>query len=190
MRVPDSLETLRSAELQNLDAGSWFNSAFSGERIPTLAQVLDLGRGRTRLQIEMKSSSIAIVHRVYGEVLRFGLAKDVDLTSFHVPLLVEARHLEPRCAIGVFFADPLPDWMQTQLRERQIIDWMIAMDAQNAHVRSELLTPRFVERIHDAGFGVHGANLDCETEMRHAIEIGVDRFDTDRLETALTIRAE
>ena len=79
--------------------------------------------------------------------------------------------------------------MRPQLRERQIIDWMIAMDAQTTHVRSELLTPRFVERLHDAGFGIHGANLDCETEMRHAIEIGVDRFDTDRLETALRIRA-
>ena len=177
------------AELQNLDAGSWFNSAFSGERMPTLDQVLELGRNRTRYQIEMKSSSTALVHRVHETVSRSGLADAVDLTSFHVPLLVEATRLEPHCAIGVFFTDPLPDWMRPQLRERQIIDWMIAMDARNAHVRSELLTPRFVERLHDAGFGIHGANLDCETEMRHAIEIGVDRFDTDRLETALRIRA-
>ncbi len=177
------------AELKRLDAGSWFDSSFSGERMPTLDQVLDLGRGRTRYQIEMKSSSTALVHRVHETVSRSGLADAVDLTSFHVPLLVEASQLKPRCAIGVFFTDPLPDWMQPRLRERQIIDWMIAMDAENAHVRSELLTPRFVERLHDLGFGVHGANLDCEAEMRHAIEIGVDRFDTDRLETALRIRA-
>ena len=180
---------LMLAELTRLDAGSWFDSSFSGERMPTLDQVLDLGRGRTRFQIEMKSSCTRILHRVHEEVLQFDLAEDVDLTSFHIPLLVEARHLVPRCAIGVFFTDPLPTWMQPQLRERQIIDWMIAMDAQNAHVRSELLTPRFVEHVHDLGFGVHGANLDCEAEMRHAIEIGVDRFDTDRLETALRIRA-
>ena len=177
------------AELQKLDAGSWFDTAFSGERMPTLEQVLELDRGRTRFQIEMKSSSAAIVHRVHETVLRLGLAEAVDLTSFHVPLLAEAGRLKPRCAIGVFFTDPLPEWMQPELRERQIVDWMIAMDAQTAHVRPQLLTSGFVDRMHSRGFAVHGANLDCETEMRHAIAIGLDRFDTDRLESALTIRA-
>ncbi|MCY3801432.1 MAG: glycerophosphodiester phosphodiesterase family protein [Chloroflexi bacterium] len=178
------------AELQRLDAGSWFDTAFSGERTPTLEQVLDLGRGETRFQIEMKSSSTAIVHHVHETVVRSGLADVVHLTSFHVPLLVEAVRLKPRCAIGVFFADPLPEWMQPELRERQIVDWMMAMDAQTAHVRPQLLTSGFVDRMHSRGFAVHGANLDCENQMRHAIAIGVDRFDTDCLETALTIRAE
>ena len=178
------------AQLQSLDAGSWFDTAFSGERMPTLDQVLALARGRTRYQIEMKSSSTALVHRVHETFSQLGLADAVDLTSFHVPLLVEASRLKPRCAIGVFFTDPLPRWMQPQLRQRQIIDWMIAMDAQTAHVRPALLTSRFVDQLHRAGFAIHGANLDCESEMRHAVEIGVDRFDTDRLETALTIRAE
>ncbi|MCY4109987.1 MAG: glycerophosphodiester phosphodiesterase family protein [Chloroflexi bacterium] len=178
------------AELQRLDAGSWFDTAFSGERMPTLEQVLDLGRGGMRFQIEMKSSSTAIVHRVHETVSRSGLADAVDLTSFHVPLLVEAGRLKPRCAIGVFFADPLPEWMQPELRERQIVDWMIAMDAQTAHVRPQLLTSGFVDRMHSRGLAVHGADLDSEAEMRHAVAIGVDRFDTDRLETALRIRAE
>lgn len=177
MKVPDSSATL-------------FDTAFSGERMPTLEQVLDLGRGGTRFQIEMKSSSTAIVHRVHETVVRSGLADAVDLTSFHVLLLVEAVRLKPRCAIGVFFADPLPEWMQPGLRERQIVDWMMAMDAQTAHVRPQLLTSGFVDRMHSRGFAVHGANLDCEAEMQHAIAIGVDRIDTDRLETALTIRAE
>ena len=178
------------AELQTLDAGSWFDKSFSNERMPTLDQVLELGRGGTRFQIEMKSSSIAIVRRVHELMSRFGLADDVDLTSFHIPLLVEAQRLQPRCPIGVFFTDPLPDWMQPRLRARQIVDWMIAMGAQTAHVRPELLTSRFVDHLHDAGFAIHGANLDSDIEMRNAIEIGVDRFDTDRLESALRIRAE
>ena len=152
--------------------------------MPTLDQVLELGRDRTRYQIEMKSSSIALVHRVHETVARSGLADAVDLTSFHVPLLVEASRLTPRCAIGVFFTNPLPDWMQPQLRERQTVDWMIAMDAQTAYVRPELLTSGFVDRLHNRKFAVHGANLDCGTQMRHAIAIGVDRFDT-----ALRIRA-
>lgn len=42
------------AELKRLDAGSWFDAAFAGERIPTLAEVLETMDGRMRINIELK----------------------------------------------------------------------------------------------------------------------------------------
>ena len=42
------------AELKRLDAGSWFDPRFSGERIPTLADVLSLARNRILVNIELK----------------------------------------------------------------------------------------------------------------------------------------
>ena len=44
-------------ELKRLDAGSWFSSKFSGERIPTLSEVLHLLEGRAFLNIELKTDS-------------------------------------------------------------------------------------------------------------------------------------
>ena len=43
------------AELRKLDAGSWFDPAFRGTRIPTFAETIDSLRGRSGLFIELKS---------------------------------------------------------------------------------------------------------------------------------------
>ncbi|MGI6460048.1 MAG: glycerophosphodiester phosphodiesterase [Candidatus Hydrogenedentales bacterium] len=44
------------AELKQLDAGAWKHADFAGERLPTLAESLDLARGRIGVYIEIKSS--------------------------------------------------------------------------------------------------------------------------------------
>jgi len=41
------------AELQTLDAGSWFGPGWSGERIPSLEEVLEITRGRLPLNIDL-----------------------------------------------------------------------------------------------------------------------------------------
>ena len=43
-------------ELKRLDAGSWFAPEFRNERIPTLADTLDLFKGRGLVNVEIKSS--------------------------------------------------------------------------------------------------------------------------------------
>jgi len=48
------------AELKTLDVGSWKASTFVGERIPTLAEVLDIVPPRKRLFIEVKCGAEAI----------------------------------------------------------------------------------------------------------------------------------
>lgn len=44
------------AELKKLDAGSWFDPAFAGERVPTLAEALDLAKDRIGVYVEIKGS--------------------------------------------------------------------------------------------------------------------------------------
>lgn len=49
-------------ELKALDAGSWFGTSFANERIPTLAETLDLVRGKGIVNVEIKSSRQADRH--------------------------------------------------------------------------------------------------------------------------------
>ena len=48
---------LSFAELRDLDAGSWMHPKFCGERIPTLAEALELSAGRAGLVVELKGGS-------------------------------------------------------------------------------------------------------------------------------------
>jgi glycerophosphoryl diester phosphodiesterase len=47
---------LTLAELQALDAGSWKEAKFAGERLPTLGESLDFAKGKIGVYIEIKNS--------------------------------------------------------------------------------------------------------------------------------------
>lgn len=46
------------AEIQRLDAGSWFGARFAGERVPTFQEAIDLVKGRAGLYPELKTPEL------------------------------------------------------------------------------------------------------------------------------------
>lgn len=59
-----ALQTL--AELQALDAGTWFDPRFAGEKLPALGEALDLAKGRIGVYIEIKNAAddTALMQRI------------------------------------------------------------------------------------------------------------------------------
>lgn len=45
-------------EIKQLDAGSWFDERFAGERVPTFAEVIEIARGRAGIFPETKSPEV------------------------------------------------------------------------------------------------------------------------------------
>src|SRR5262249_28320691 len=91
--VPRRLDEVSFAEVRQLDVGSWFDPAFSGERVPTLAEVIDLCRGRIRLNIELKvfGPDRRLAQKVADVVREQHLESDCLVTSLDYEALVEAR---------------------------------------------------------------------------------------------------
>lgn len=176
-------------ELRALDAGSWFNTAFAGISIPVLSEIFDLGKGKTRFEIDMRCPSLPFLRLLLDEIARFDIRNDVELTSSHIPLLFHARQTNSQLRTGVFFR-PIPDWMETSLGQSHVLGWMQLMDAQVAHLPSSLIDQPFVTELHQNRYLVHGSNLNTDQEVRAGIMAGIDQFSTDRLEMALQIRHE
>jgi glycerophosphoryl diester phosphodiesterase len=175
---------LTLAELKALDAGSWFGAEFAGTKIPTLGEVLALGQGKIRFEMDMKGSSLAFLERLIEEVTRFELADQVELTSAHIPLLFHVKRIDPRLRTGMFFY-PLPEWMKPALGQKHVLDWMALSNAQVAHVHPSLLEEELVARLWEDGFLVHGSNLNTEQDIEKGVALGIDQFSTDRLQFAL-----
>ncbi|MGH7462972.1 MAG: glycerophosphodiester phosphodiesterase, partial [Longimicrobiales bacterium] len=76
---------LRLADLQKLDAGSWFGRAYAGEPIPTLEEVLIVMAGRMdRIYIELKERSFkpAVLDGIVDMIDRFGMTEQCVIMSF------------------------------------------------------------------------------------------------------------
>jgi glycerophosphoryl diester phosphodiesterase len=176
-------------ELRTLDAGCWFDEEFAGAQMPTLDEVLDLGKGRVRFEIDMRTPTKLLITRLIEAIARFDVADDVELTSSHVPLLFQVKRVDPSLRTGVFFSTR-PEWMTPMLEQQHVIGWLRLMEAQVAHLPPSLIDDAFVYRLHESGFLVHGSNLNDREDMARAIRMGVDQFSTDELEVALKVREE
>jgi aminobenzoyl-glutamate utilization protein B len=118
---------LTLAELQRLDAGSHFDSKFSGERIPSLIEVAQLCRGKIDLMLDLKEQGdgydrqVASVIREHGDPAKtvVGL-RSVEQARRFRKLLPEAKQLaliptvadvEAFAETGVDFIRIWPRWL-------------------------------------------------------------------------------
>lgn len=69
---------LSMQELKQLDAGSWFDSAYSGERIPSFKEVLEWAKAeKIALLLDLKESSLDYATQVASEIRRYGSEDNV-----------------------------------------------------------------------------------------------------------------
>jgi glycerophosphoryl diester phosphodiesterase len=93
-------------EIQNLDAGSWFNCTFAGEKIPSLSEFLDEFAGKVGILLELKKPSLypQIVEKTAEELIRRKLTTEknqIIVQSFDRDSLKRFHELLPSIPIGV-----------------------------------------------------------------------------------------
>ena len=179
------------AELQLLDAGSWFSEEFAGEPIPTLDQILETLRGRAGLLLEVKSPS-----------LYPGIARDTFDTLQSYPGLLNVAAGAARLVVQSFdhgfmeaFNERAPDVPVGLLGGLPSDDVLVEVSAWADQMTLQFRTVdrAFVERVHALGMTVSVYTVNRPDDMRAVIYLGVDGIITnypDRLEQVLERRAE
>jgi glycerophosphoryl diester phosphodiesterase len=168
-------------ELQELDAGSWFSPEFAGERLPTLQEVIDLARGRIKLNIELKvtGSPQGLVERVVDVVERNGFAEECVITSLEEAAVRAVKQQAPDLRVGFIVATAIGD--PTRLG----VDLLA--------VSTRFLSAGLIRSAHRRGMEIHVWTVNTRERMWDVIEQGVDNIMTDyppRLREVLEERAE
>jgi glycerophosphoryl diester phosphodiesterase len=157
------------AELRRLDAGAWFDPAFAGERMPTLAEVLTRYRGRLHLQVEIKGRSDTLPQATVESIRRHGMSASVTVISFAAAQIAKVRGLAPELATGWLVEDVSP---AVVARARALGIPLLSLPAAK-------LTAGLVRRLHAAGFTVLTWGVKSEEKMRAAVQAGVDGMTID-----------
>jgi glycerophosphoryl diester phosphodiesterase len=170
------VKDLTLAELQELDAGSWFAPQFAGERVPTLAQVLHELGPRLVLNIELKTGTL-LSDGLESEVVRLvedtNLAHQVIISSFNPLALWRVRRLNRFMSTGLLYAPDQP----RHLRDR----WLQTLVRPNAlHPRWDMLDQKGVTAAHRQGLKVYPWTCNESDSMLRLVGWGVDAIITDR----------
>lgn len=93
------VEAMTLAELRELDAGSWWDEKFAGEKIPTLEETLDVvrdhGTADTTLAIELKTLPPGSINKICRALEERGLmGKTVGFGLIHLSVDVRRRFYE------------------------------------------------------------------------------------------------
>ncbi|KAA0088240.1 glycerophosphodiester phosphodiesterase [Paraburkholderia sp. T12-10] len=165
-------------ELAALDAGSWFDTRFRDERMPTLVQVHErcvaLGLAAN---IEIKpcpGREVVTGRLVAQEAARLwqGVEPPPLLSSFSFDALAAARDEQPELPRGLLFGAVPPDWRaQTD-----------ALGCVSLHVDHRKLDAGLVAGIKAAGLHLLAYTVNDPARALMLAHWGVDAVCTDRID--------
>lgn len=134
-----------AAELQTLDAGSWFLPEFSEETIPLLEQVLEMAKGKKKLYIELKqmgSFYSGLEEKVVKLITKYHMHEEILLISFDHESLIKIKALAPHLKTGLIFLG-----MPTLLPEQALFSGADQLSFHHSFLTKEIVEMLLARRI-------------------------------------------
>lgn len=166
-------------ELQQLDAGSWFNPRFSDQHIPTLEEVLSFASGKIALNIEIKTEAVTdqlrggVEQKCLKLVRKYDMQDHVLFSSFDYRAIEHLKKLDSQMPVGLLFNYRWPNGKLPH----QLLQQYHA-DAFNCSYR-QLTRRRLADlRAHDIPTFIYTVNR--VSKMRKLITAGVHGIFTNK----------
>ena len=179
---------LSCEELQKIDVGSWFTktsfagsgtsprTSYSGEKLPTLAQVLQLfSKNRGLLYVEMKSDeghgselAAAVVERIHET----NIANRVVVESFDLPAIAEIKRIDSGIRTAALFEPKLSRPIST-LRRLKMVDLARHVGVDEIAIHYTLAGRVMVEKASEYGLETVVWTVDDPQWIGRARSLGI-----------------
>ena len=187
---------LTLAQLKELDAGSYINPKFAGEKIPTLAEVLDEFGGKVKIDIEIKfkgpeEEANTVARAVSDLVEKRNLAGGVFITAFNPYVLKAFTQINPKLFRGQLYSDfetsDIP-WYQKVVLSNLLLNG--EADPDILAVDHKLVDADYVTTYRGYGYRIFTWTVNEKKRMRELLELGVDGIITDNPAELLQLKNE
>lgn len=163
------VEETALADLQKLDAGSWFDPKFKGTKIPMLAESLELIQAGSVTLIERKKGDAATCIKLLREKK---LTQQVVVQSFDWKYVRECHELEPTLVLAALGGgkDALTDAR---------LDAAAATGARIIAWDHNKLTKTQIDAIHARGLKAWAYTVDSSPRAKELVAAGIDGIITN-----------
>jgi len=136
-----NLGDMVAADLEGIDAGSWFSEAYRGEALPTLALVIErLGDLGLNLNVEIKqhahhTSLAQLTETVHSHLRKRAPHTEIVISSFDAEALKAMHRLDPDYELAMLWSELPHDWA----------DVLASIPASTIHLNYKSLSFGFLE---------------------------------------------
>ena len=157
------------ADIQNLDAGSWFDPAYANARIPTLEETLQFVDKRAKLNIEIKPTkhgSDTLEQDVAELITLYQYTDACYVTSFSYGSLKKVKEANPEIRTGYL--------MSVAYGQFYSLKYADAFSLNKVFVTSQV-----VNAAHQQGKQIFAWTVNSMSEVRSLCNLHVDSIITD-----------
>lgn len=167
------------AELQKLDAGSWFDEKFENEKIPSLREVLEYCKNKILVNVEIKTEAVTemeaggVVELVLEMIEELGLEDQIIISSFDYRVLerIEKKNQNVRIAL-------LYEKKQSKKREPVVLVKDYGVDAFNFSISQ--LSDKWLIQLNDSSVPFFIYTVNDEKKMKQVMEAGAKGIFSDK----------
>ena len=157
------------ADIQNLDAGSWFDPAYANARIPTLEETLQFVDKRAKLNIEIKPTkhgSDTLEQDVAELITRYQYTDACYVTSFSYGSLKKVKEANPEIRTGYLMSVAYGQFCSLKY-------------ADAFSLNKVFVTSQVVNAAHQQGKQIFAWTVNGMSEVRSLCNLHVDSIITD-----------
>ncbi|MEY8561008.1 glycerophosphodiester phosphodiesterase family protein [Jeotgalicoccus halotolerans] len=163
-------------ELRSLDAGSWFDKDYAGEKIPSLNEVLEMYGEKINILIELKSPELypGVEEKVAEALAKYKLdtSNNIVIQSFNHPSVIKSAEMLPEITHGVLAGENYKNVTDQQLQE-------FAAYAEYFNPNLKIVSSELVDKVHQAGMKISPYTIKTKAEAERIYKFGVDGLITD-----------
>lgn len=154
-------------EIQKLNAGRHFPE-YDGTKIPSLREVMELCKGKIRLNIELKSNGHekALEKNVADIITEYEMDNDVVITSLTKKCLINFKKEKPEIPCGYIVSMAVGNYLD--------VSWSDFFSIEQSFITKDL-----VREAHSMGKTINAWTVDEDLEAARLIDMQVDSLITN-----------
>lgn len=166
-------------ELQQLDAGSWYDKCFADQRIPTLEEVLDFASGTIALNLEIKKEAVTdrreegVAEKCLELARKYDMEAHILFSSFDYRAIRHLREMDAEISVALLYN---PRQSKRKLPHELIEEY--EADAFNCSYWQ--FNRKRVASLRKHAIPSFVYTVDTESRMRKLIAAGVNGIFTNR----------
>ena len=163
------VSSLTYAQLRAVDAGSWFSPDFTGEKIPTFSEALELAKnnGSVGIVAEIKTTNLNVVPEVVAMIQSYGLQSRVIVSSFTQSHITISKSLDPTIDVQLFGTI-----------NNALIDQVAAMNGEWVG-SGGTITQALIDYAHSKNVLFNAWTINSGPQMISLIALGIDGITTN-----------